>query len=410
MAQYKWEKRNTDITLLTKQIQNDDPAIFTELFDVAESSVSGPLSGAVVSIKATFDVKGYHTSGGSKLIGLEASESDAVAVARLKAAGATLIGHTNMTELAYSGLGLNPHYGTPVNPLNVSTIPGGSTSGGAVSIAKGFADIALGTDTGGSLRIPAAFCGLTGFKPSQSSVSRKGCLPLSDSLDSVGPIASTVSECRLAWEVLSGKKAGVETEDNVTFIVPTNFGFDGIDKGIAELFEDAVNKIRQAGYEVNYQEVNLLEQYKSLPIWHFSAVESRRNYQSLFDLESDELDPRVRSRIKKGAVVTDEQFAATVAERERLATKFSNEFGNTVLLMPTVPIEAPNFDQLEQDNDYDRINLLCLRNTTVANVFDACSISLPHQLNGIYGGILFTMPNGCDVQLLTIAEKIEQQL
>lgn len=410
MAQYKWQQRNTDIAQLIKQIQLDDPAIFTELFDVVEPSVTGPLSGAIVSIKATFDVKGYHTSGGSRLLGLEPSSSDAEAVEKLKAAGAMLIGHTNMTELAYSGLGLNPHFGTPTNPLNTNTIPGGSTSGGAVSVVKGFADIALGTDTGGSLRIPAAFCGLTGFKPSQNSVSRNGCLPLSDSLDSAGVIASTVDECGLAWEVLSENKLGDGKVENIQFVVPTNFGFDNIEAGIAALFNDAVAKIKLAGYKVIYQEVELLEQYKNLPVWHFSAVEGRRHYQSLFDLDSEKLDPRVRSRIKKGEGVSVEQFAGSVAQREHLVAKFNQEFASRVLLMPTVAIPAPTFTELEQDADYDRINLLCLRNTSVANVLDACSISLPHKLHDIIGGLLLTMPTGCDTQLLSLAKNLEQQL
>ncbi|MHA2936879.1 amidase family protein [Vibrio sp. RC27] len=410
MVQSKWQQRNTDLFGLIEQIKGDDPAIFTELFDVEKSSEKGPLSGAIVSIKATFDVKGYHTSGGSKLLGLEPSSSDAEAVARLRAAGATLVGHTNMTELAYSGLGLNPHFGTPTNPLDTNTIPGGSTSGGAVSVAKGFADIALGTDTGGSLRIPAAFCGLTGFKPSQSSVSRQGCLPLSDYLDCAGTIASTVNECGVAWEVLSGNQLSDAKVDDIRFVVPTNFGFDDIETEILALFDNAVAKIKQAGYEVIVEEVELLEHYKNVPVWHFSAVESRDYYQSKFALDSDKLDSRVRSRIKKGENVSIEEFSNTIAERERLVAKFNDEFNNAVLLMPTVAIQAPTFTELEQDADYDRINLLCLRNTSVANVFDACSISLPHKFNDTIGGILLTMPNGCDIPLLSLAKHIEQQL
>ncbi|RQW62601.1 amidase family protein [Vibrio viridaestus] len=411
MTQYSWQRRDTDLISLFEKISADDPAIFTELFDATKlSRIEGPLSGALVSIKATFDVKGFHSSGGSKLLGIESADQDAKAVERLTAAGATLVGHTNMTELAYSGLGLNPHFGTPANPIDALTIPGGSTSGGAVSVAKGFADIALGTDTGGSLRIPAAFCGLTGFKPSQQSVSRIGCLPLSDSLDSVGPIASSVQECRIAWEVLSGQTVKDIATDNIKFIVPTNFGFDGIDDGIAALFNDAVTKIKQAGFDVIYEHVDLLETYKTLPVWHFSAVESRRHYRTLFDLESDELDPRVRSRIKKGESVTDDEFAVSVAFRNQLVSEFSQQFANSVLLMPTVAIQAPRFADLESDADYDRINLLCLRNTSVANVFDACSISLPHKVQSVVGGVLLTMPNGNDAALLTLAETLQSHL
>ncbi|MFD1238522.1 amidase family protein, partial [Latilactobacillus sakei subsp. carnosus] len=226
-ATFPWRNRGlaSHLESLQERIEQADNSIFIDVFDLESlPSHEGELSGALVSIKSTFDVLGYPTTGGTKILNQGIAQANAEVVTRLISAGAKLVGHTNMTELAYSGLGLNPHYGTPDNPLLPGRIPGGSTSGGAVSVALNLADIALGTDTGGSLRIPAAFCGLTGFKPTQDSVSRQGCLPLSNELDSVGPIARDVATCRQAWEVLSGKQAD-ETQDPIYLVVPTNFGF-----------------------------------------------------------------------------------------------------------------------------------------------------------------------------------------
>ncbi|QUJ66628.1 hypothetical protein KDD30_10690 [Photobacterium sp. GJ3] len=386
--------------------------IFTQLFEEVPSPSQGVLSGKRVSIKATFDVQGYTTTGGGQLLGRQSASEDAKAVQLLKEAGAQCVGHTNMTELAYSGLGLNPHFGTPENPLVKGAIPGGSTSGGAVSVAKGYADIALGTDTGGSLRIPAAFCGLTGYKPSQSSVSRIGCLPLSDSLDSVGPIAKSVADCRLAWEVLSEQTASsdmkcTEQAKHADFLIPLNFGFDDIDPQIQTLFDKAVAKIEAAGYRVIHQHVDLFEQYKQLPVWHFSSVESRKHYADYFDLNSDQLDPRVRSRIQRGLEVSDDEFEQTCAARQALIAEYERVYSNTIILLPTVACQAPLFSVVEQDSEYDRINLLCLRNTSLSNVLNGCSISLPYNYGEVIGGIMLNMVNGADEQLLSYSKDIE---
>ena len=336
---------------LKKEAVEQSP-IFIQLFENKPLLNDGLLQGKRVSIKATFDVKGYPTTGGSRLLGRNPATEDAHAVQQLKKAGAYCVGHTNMTELAYSGLGLNPHFGTPENPLIKGAISGGSTSGGAVSVAKGYADIALGTDTGGSLRIPAAFCGLTGFKPSQSSVSRQGCLPLSDSLDSVGPIAKTVSDCRLAWEVMSQPMLTEsvrpqEQEKRFEFVIPTNFGFEDIEPQVQALFDEAVAAIKAAGYTVSARHIELFERYKQLPVWHFSSVESRRYYAKHIDLTSHAIDPRVRSRIERGWDVTEETFEQTCLERQALIKQYESDFSNHIVLLPTVACLAPQFGNIE---------------------------------------------------------------
>ncbi|MCO4785846.1 amidase family protein [Marinomonas gallaica] len=405
---------NRDLTEHLNAVSNDitenrDAVFIAPFIEVADIK-NKPLSGAVVSIKATFDVKGHSSSGGTTLLKDRPAQQDAHAVALLRAAGASLIGHTNMTELAYSGVGLNPHYGTPNNPVVPGCIPGGSTSGGAVTVAKGMADIALGTDTGGSLRIPAAFCGLTGFKPSQSSVSRVGCLPLSDSLDSVGVMARNVETCELAWNVLTSNKASQQADAPLTLVVPKNFGFDDLDKDITDGFKVALDHLKSHGVVVQHCDLSLFETYKALPVWQFSAVESRRYYKQLFSLEDGQLDPRVKQRIKRGEGVSEQVFMETCAQRSALITRFQSEHANTVFLMPTVACLPPKFDQFESDENFDRINLLCLRNTTFANVIDGCSISLPYSFNSNVMGLMLTAMNGKDQSLLKLAKVIETAL
>lgn len=392
------------------RLESTPQNMFIETFDLDDlPSSQGAMSGSVVSIKSTFDVVGYPTSGGTTILNSGIAQSNAEVVTRLKVAGAFFVGHTNMTELAYSGLGLNPHYGTPDNPLLPGHIPGGSTSGGAVSVALDMADVALGTDTGGSLRIPAAFCGLTGFKPTQDSVSRQGCLPLSNELDSVGPIARNVATCRHTWEVLSGKPAQ-ETQDPIYLVVPTNFGLDELDPIVEGGFNKAIKQIESLGIEIEYRDIPLLDDYKTLPVWQFSAVESRKAYESRFDLDSDLLDPRVRKRIARGANVSDQEFMQTCIARDRLKAEFQRSEPDSFLLMPTVACLPPTFASLEDDEAYDRMNLLCLRNTTLANVLDGCSISLPYKERGMPLGIMISACHGRDADLLAVAEKLETVL
>lgn len=388
--------------------------ILTQRFAEQELSAceNGLLAKAIVTIKDLFDVQGYVTRAGSVFLkDNEPAKEDAEAVRRLREAGAYLLGHTNMTELAYSGLGMNPHYGTPQSPLYPGCIAGGSTSGGAVSVALGIADIALGSDTGGSLRIPAAFCGVTGFKPSQQSVSRQGALPLSTSLDSVGPIAKSVADCEVAWQVLSGQSQTAPMAQSAHFVVPSNFGLDNLDDEVAKGFRAAIEKLRQTpGVVVEERPVSLLEAYKTLPVWQFSAFEARQFYQQNFAVDLDQLDPRVASRLRRADGLDEHTFAETCRQRQGLIERYQQEEAGVQLLLPTVAILPPKLTDLAEDEDYDRINLLCLRNTTLANVLDACSVSLPFQHQQHHIGVMLTGVNGSDQELLGAAKLVEKAL
>lgn len=380
--------------------------VFTELFDYVAPQ-EGPLNGAIISIKDLFQVEGYKTQAGSVFINKQPALQDAAAVALLRKAGASFLGHTNMTELAYSGLGLNPHYGTPDNPINPGRITGGSTSGGAASVALGAADAALGTDTGGSLRIPAAFCGLTGFKPSQQTVSREGSLPLSDALDSVGPIAKTVEECERLWHILSGASGTKNGADlsQLTFVVPSNFGMNDLDALVEQGFNEKLARLEAAGIVVERRFIAALESYKTLPVWQFSAFECQAFYSKAYDLATANIDPRVASRIVRANTIKSEVFQQTQAARHAFIQQMAEDEPNTVFLLPTVAVVAPKLSDLEQDSEYDRLNVLCLRNTSLANVLNGCSLSLPFCFQQEPMGLMLTAGNGMDQALLDLAKQ-----
>lgn len=420
---FAWQDREL-ITQWKRSLETLDTKgqrIFTEIFEYVIPQ-QGPLTGAIISIKDLFQVEGYKTQAGSVFINKQPAVKDAAAVALLRKAGASFLGHTNMTELAYSGLGLNPHYGTPDNPINSGRITGGSTSGGAASVALGVADVALGTDTGGSLRIPAAFCGLTGFKPSQQTVSREGCLPLSQSLDSIGAIANTVEECALLWRILSEELASSEASapsakrvlSPLRLVVPSNFGMNDLDTLIEQGFAEALARLETAGVVVERRVIDALETYKMLPVWQFSAFECQDYYFTKnvcskgYDLEKADIDPRVVSRIARAKTITADDFQQTQVAREAFIQRMAVDEPNTVVLLPTVAVVAPRLTDLENNSEYDRVNLLCLRNTSLANVLNGCSVSLPFRFQNEPMGFMLTAGNGMDPLLLDLAKKWER--
>lgn len=410
------ETAQSRLAEVIERVKSDAPelkSVFTEtFFERAQEQVSNldkasdsPLCGALVSVKDLFDVKGFVTRAGSRILADEpAAEADAPPIKRLREAGAVFTGHTNMTELAYSGLGLNPHFGTPDNALVSGRIPGGSTSGGAVSVARGIADITIGTDTGGSLRIPAAFNGIVGFKPTQASVSREGCKALSQSLDSVGPMARSVEACELAYRVMRNEETSNAPDLQSEFIMPVNFGLDDLDPAIAKAFEQAVSRLADAGHAVTVKNLAFLERYKELPVWQFAAIESRTEYDSYFSSKPDLFDPRVLSRLQRAEGIDAVSYRKTLNAREALIADYHREVGNRILLLPTTPILAPELSAFDDDDDYYRLNLLTLRNPTLANVLNGCSISLPFKPGAETIGVMLTAPGGSDLSLLDIAK------
>lgn len=377
----------------------------------------GPLAGLPISVKDLFDVAGEVTRSGSRLLaGQPAAVEDAESVRRLRSAGAVITGHTNMTEFAYSGLGLNPHYGTPPNPLDEARIPGGSSSGAAVAVARGMAAAALGTDTGGSVRIPAAFCGLVGFKPTQARVPRAGMFPLSPTLDCIGPIAPSVACCASLDAVLSGEPPPSPEPARVRGLrlaSPTRYVREDMDDVVSGAFDRALKSLSGAGALVEEPAFEVLERLPELERdGDFTAAESYHVHREWLATHRDQYDPRVCMRIERGEAMgaatyldLHQRRAALMATMDRLMMDWD------ALAIPTVPVVPPLFAELDDDENYARINQLVLRNPTIANLLGLCAITLPcHRPGELPVGIMLVGRGGADQQILRIAAGVEAVL
>lgn len=382
----------------------------------AHGAQPSPWVGIPISVKDLFDLAGDVTTGGSRVLrGQPPASADAPAVARLRAAGLIPIGRTNMTEFAYSGLGLNPYYGTPRNPFDrhLGRAPGGSSSGAAVSIVEGMSYGALGTDTGGSSRIPAAFCGIVGFKPTARRVPCSGMLPLSPSLDSVGPLAASVACCATLDALLANEADAALPPIAVRglrFAVPQRYVLDELDLPVARSFARAVSRLNNAGAII--VEIPLLE-LEELPRINrqggFTAAESYAWHRETIESRAVEYDPRVSVRILRGR----EQSAADYLDLVRARADFQRRVDERLaafdsVLYPTTPIIAPALSELESDDAYGRTNLLALRNPTVTNFLDRCGISVPCQEPGDAPvGLMLMGAHGDDRRLLSMAAAVE---
>ena len=375
-----------------------DKAFLRTLADEAHAASSAaaaglPLAGLPVSVKDLFDVQGQVTAAGSLVLAdAPPAQADSAAVARLRAAGASLVGRTNMTEFAFSGVGVNPHHGTPVNPVDASTarIPGGSSSGAAVSVATGAAFIGLGSDTGGSIRIPAALCGIVGFKNTARLTPLEGALPLSTTLDTVCAMTRSVRDAVLAHEVLAARTVALEQRPLSArrFAVARTQMLDGLDLPVAQAFEAALRTLRDAGARV---EEIALEEIRDLGAIQstggFTAAESYAWHRQLLQRRGDGYDPRVRTRIERGAGMKAWEYLELVRARaDWIARVQAALAGFDAVLSPTVPIVAPPIDEVapgaQRDEAFFRVNALLLRNTSVVNMLDGCALSLPCHAPG----------------------------
>jgi aspartyl-tRNA(Asn)/glutamyl-tRNA(Gln) amidotransferase subunit A len=356
----------------------------------AAGNALSPLDGVPVSIKDLFDLQGEATTGGSTVLAdAPVAESHAAIVDKLLQAGAVIVGKTNMTEFAYSGLGINPHYGTPANPWDRAArrIPGGSSSGAAVSISDGMSLGAIGSDTGGSVRIPAAFCGLTGYKPTARRISMAGVLPLSASLDSVGTLAHDVLSCVALDAVIADRPLSLTVKNlaDAHFAVPQTGVLEGLDTQVAAAFERAVLTIKQAGAQVSAIPLTEIAELSAINAsGGFTALESWQWHQPLIAQRADGYDPRVVSRIRRGKVLGEADRQRLVEQRADWQTRVSQIVQQyDALLMPTVPFIAPRIADLEADEDaYFRVNGAALRNPSVINFLDGCAVSLPCSAQG----------------------------
>jgi aspartyl-tRNA(Asn)/glutamyl-tRNA(Gln) amidotransferase subunit A len=376
--------------------------------------VASPLAGLPVSIKDLFDVAGERTLAGSlALDDAPPAAQDAPIVARLRAAGAVLIGRTNMTEFAFSAVGINPHYGTPGNPHDRQCIPGGSSSGAGVSVADGFALVAIGSDTGGSVRIPAALCGVVGFKPTQQRITREGAIPLSSTLDSIGPLASSVACCALTDAVLAGEAAVLPPEipvDAVRLGVPRRLVLDDLDAPTAAAFERALSLLSRGGARL----VDLpLPEFSDYAVINakggFAPPEAFAWHRALIARRGRDYDPRVRQRIERGSQMTAAEYVALSWQRRGFIDRVAAATAAVdALLLPTTALVAPPIAAFAADEDYWRLNSRLLRNTAIINFLDGCAVSLPIHASGTAPvGLMIAARNGEDRRLLGIALGIE---
>lgn len=377
------------------------------------------LAGWPVSIKDLYDEAGQVTGAAARLReGATAASVDAPAVARLRASGAALLGRTNMTEFALSGVGLNPHYGTPVNPADreVVRIPGGSSSGAAVSVALGLCVAGLGSDTGGSIRIPAALCGITGFKSTQSRVPIDGAWPLSRSLDTVCAMARSVHDCLLVDGVLSGQALPrqAKTPSALRLALPRTLVLDALDATVAAAFERALSRLSAAGVAI--VEVPL-EQFAEIAQINkpggLVPIEAWTVYRELLATQRDRFDPRVAARMSLGQDIS-------AADYVRLLDRRADWIGRTrqaltdfdAYICPTVPMVVPPVSEVSvSDEAFFAANARLLRNTFTTNFLDGCAFSLPcHREGELPVGLMLAAPGGEDARLAGVALSVESVL
>lgn len=378
-----------------------------------------PLDGLPVSIKDLFDVAGETTLAGSVARqGEPAASADAPVVQRLRAAGAVIVGRTNMTEFAFSGLGINPHYGTPLNAWDRASgrIPGGSSSGAAVSVTDGMAVAGVGSDTGGSVRIPAALCGLVGFKPTARRVPLQGALPLSASLDSIGPIAASVACCAQLDAILSGQELAPAPAAlrGLRLAVPLTVALDAMDEHVARSFRAALARLSAAGALVQELELPAFARLATINAkGGLTAAEAWWWHRDLIDRAAAKYDPRVVSRILRGKEISAADYldvqqarVAWTAETERAIEGFD------ALVLPTVPVVAPKVAELAASDDaYFRANGLVLRNPTLVNFLDGAALSLPCQEPGTGPvGLMVAGPAMSDRRVLSLGLAMEPVL
>src|SRR5690349_19861781 len=397
-------------------VYGDTPRAAADASDArrARSETLGPLDGAIISIKDLFDVAGEPTRAGSKILAEEAAPAgaDAVIVRRLRNAGAVIVAKTNMTEFAFSGIGANPHFGTPGNPRDRARVPGGSSAGAPVAVADGMCEIAIGTDTGGSVRVPAALCGIVGFKPSRQRVPTQGAFPLSKTLDSIGPLARSVADCAKADAILAGEQfAALEpiALDGLRVGLPDGLLLERLDDIVAPAFKAAIARLDGSGARISHEPLPLLDDWVAVnEKGGVIPPEACAVHRDRLRRRGADVDPNVRVRIERGCAVSEADFAETLRERRRLVAAMEARLaGLDALVMPTTTIVAPTVAEVQDPKVFAARNAAVLRNTSMVNFFDLCAISLPLPAP-LPVGLMLVARNGQDHRLLRIAEAVTQ--
>jgi aspartyl-tRNA(Asn)/glutamyl-tRNA(Gln) amidotransferase subunit A len=401
------------------------------------SLVQKPLGGLPFSAKDLFDVQGEVTKAGSVVLdNAPTATADCPAVALMRDAGGTLIGRTNMVEFAFSGVGTNPHYGTPAawDAINQAPagatgidakahfeprVPGGSSSGAAVSVATGAAYIGLGSDTGGSIRIPAALNGIVGFKNTARRVSTQGAIPLSTTMDTVCAMTRSVRDAILAHSILAQRKVPLLSAalSQYKLAIPSTLMLDGLSDTVRHAWERSIAQLARGGAKLSEIKLSEIDELQGLLITGgFSAAESFTWHRHLLEKDAARYDPRVAHRIAKGANMKAFEYLDLQRGRAEWIARMQKAMsGFDALLSPTLPITAPTVASMapgvERDDAFFKANTLLLRNTSVVNMLDGCALSLPcHQVGELPVSMMVWQGPMADDTVLNVSLAIEHQL
>jgi aspartyl-tRNA(Asn)/glutamyl-tRNA(Gln) amidotransferase subunit A len=416
------EKAKADNVFITVTAER---ALAEAKASAARYRVDAPLSaldGVPIAWKDLVDVAGAPTTVGSKYLGKGPIKlADQICVANAAAAGMVTVGKLNQSELAFSALGLNPHFGTPRNPHGRDTLhsPGGSSSGSGAAVAARLVPCALGTDTGGSVRIPAAFNGVVGYKTSHGRVDSTGMVPLARSLDTIGPLARSVEDCILVDRVFRGV-IGTETRrphlQGITIVAPTNVVTANAEAAVVENFERTLEVLVKGGAVVRRERIDLLDELVDV-MARRGSLASAEAYHEHYDLVESvhvaEIDRRVVHRIMQGKAMSANDVIAIQRMRQRAIPKLSEFLGGAFLVQPTCPMTAPEVAPLEADDAlFHKVNLLASRNTTLGNILNLCAVALPNGTNtaGLPTSFQLAAPHGEDERLLATALEVERVL
>jgi aspartyl-tRNA(Asn)/glutamyl-tRNA(Gln) amidotransferase subunit A len=413
------DRENPSFILVTRKRALEEAAASRKRH--REGRAAGPLDGVPIAWKDLVDMAGTRTTAGSALFAESPpKEKDAPIVAHLSAAGLVALGKTNLSEFAFSALGLNPHFGTPRNPRDPATprVAGGSSSGAAVAVAGGLAPCAIGSDTGGSIRAPASFCGIVGFKTSEGRIDKQGVFPLSRTLDTIGPLAHTVEDCVLIDMALRGQSTTpVRPLDlkGIEFVVPDKSGIDHADAEVAANLETTMRRLAEAGAKVTSRPVPSIGAMRALSAQYGSliAVEAYAEHRAVFEsADAQRMDRRVVKRALGGRVREGDVINLQHG-REELIAALTDELKGALLVLPATPMTAPAIDPLERDDELFRVtNLRAIHYTFLGNLFRMCGLALPSGTDaaGLPTGVQFLAPGGDDDRLLSIGLSIETAL
>ncbi|EAQ47190.1 amidase family protein [Roseobacter sp. MED193] len=400
---------------------NAHPNIFTDVLEdrlLADARAAdarqergtplSPLDGQFLAVKANIDIQGLRSHSGSRLYRPEPAQSDAPIVARMRAAGLIVIGHTNMSEFAFSGLGLNPHFGTPPNALRQDLVPGGSSSGSATAVALGLADLALGTDTSGSVRIPAACQGIIGFRPSIGRYDDIGIFPLAPSLDTPGPLARRVESIRSLDSLLTRDRNPGQNCKRI--ICLDEKSLDDYAPEIGAMYRIVVEQLADTEFDLEVRTIHSFARVNDLFHTHGTLVgaEAYRLLKNVVQADHIALDPRVRDRLSHSATISDENMRTLLAARRMMIETFEAELQGGMLLYPTLPSPPPSIqDVIGDPTIFARENAHILSVSMKAAFLNAPTITLPVG-SGVPGcSLSLTSSTGADKDLLTTAVRLE---